>query len=76
MERVVAAANPDSVQIEELKKMLKVRDLASCSSLSLHALYSINNKCNLPSKMQEQEQALVDIIAKLDEASDGESGNN
>lgn len=44
VERVVTTANPDSVQILEVKKMLK-----------------------------EQEQALVDIIAKLDEASDGES---
>jgi len=26
--------------------------------------------------MQEQEQALVNAIARLEEASDGESGNN
>lgn len=32
--------------------------------------------CNVFFKMQEHEQALVDAIARLEDASDGESGNN
>lgn len=66
------ASHLDSMEIEKAKNVLKVL------STSLHefiyhnhiSVVGVNNYV-----MQEHEQALIDAIARLEDASDGESGN-
>lgn len=60
--------------MEEAKKMLKVSINNFLWIPSL--IINFNNSYNSPFEMQEHEQALVDAIARLGDASDGESGNN
>ena len=68
MEKVFSVSNPDPQEVEKAKKALKVNQNAQVNlSTSIHLV--LNCQC-----LQEQEQSLIDAIARLAEASDGESG--
>jgi hypothetical protein len=67
VERVFSINNPDPLEVEKAKKVLKVKHNFCAYYLSLS--FSSNTQC-----LQEQEQSLIDAIARLAEASDGESG--
>lgn len=72
METVFSTNHPDPFELEKAKKMLKVSlnlqiylSFPPCPSLNVCSLFAL----------QDHEQALIDAIAKLAYASDGESGN-
>jgi hypothetical protein len=69
VERVFSVSHPDPVEVDKAKKALKV-------SSNIHMPYLIRKPLVLTNRLcfQEQEQSLIDAIARLAEASDGESG--
>lgn len=74
VEKVFSASHPDPREIEKAKKVLKVR-----TTLFFYMHYIKFFCCwdyDWFFKLQEHEQALIDAIATLEDASDGESGNN
>lgn len=76
VEKVFDASHPDPMEIEKAKKALKVRAKHLLLPFILHGLSLQHFQiCNVSFEMQDHEQALVDAIARLEDASDGESGN-
>ena len=77
VEKVFGANHPDPMEIEKAKKVLKVSNaLSFFFFFAFLALWLCSAVLTLSFKPQDHEQALVDAIAKLKDASDGESGNN
>lgn len=81
MERVVNSKNPDPFEIDKAKRVLKVSRITVSWSEVLLSLFQFSSfiMCKvfeglLDLNLQEQEQSLVDAIARLTDASDGESG--
>jgi len=87
VEKVFSANHPDPAEVEKAKKVLRVR--SGNFQLLVHNFYcnmiagwniwfltfSIIQELEWTFVLQEHEQALVQAIARLEEASDGESGN-
>lgn len=76
MEKVFSASHPDPTEIEKAKKVLIVRTSPSLDIKYHEPDLFVRERLIMYLKIQEHEQALIDAIARLEDASDGESGNN
>lgn len=76
VEKVFALNHPDPHELEKAKRMLKVRHayIVLCVYPSFLAACEFT-KWTTFCTIKEHEQALVEAIARLADASDGESGN-
>lgn len=79
MERVLNSSHPDPLDIDKAKKVLKVghsSPLAACYGLCFLNILSLTCEDIYNSfwSWQEHEEALMDAIERLVEASEGESG--